>query len=128
LVDNNQQRLTNEETEAMRELERQTGRRDFIRQLATASLLPPAAASLGIGVFGALGQRSAQAAGQNLRKEWLARWEKNILGDARNRYCDREMGEEIGWLVSPFLNGRPRTRASGWTCSWIGPTPGSGGA
>ena len=38
-------------------------------------------------------------------KDWLARWEKNILGDARNRYCDREMGEEIGWLVSPFLNG-----------------------
>ena len=40
-----------------------------------------------------------------LRKDWLARWEKNILNDARNRYCDREMGEEIGWLVSPFLNG-----------------------
>ena len=24
---------------------------------------------------------------------------------ARDRYCDKEMGEEIGWLVSPFLNG-----------------------
>ena len=23
----------------------------------------------------------------------------------RNRYCDKEMGEEIGWLVSPFLSG-----------------------
>jgi hypothetical protein len=40
-----------------------------------------------------------------MAKEWLARWEKNITGDVRNRYCDREMGEEIGWLVSPFLNG-----------------------
>jgi len=40
-----------------------------------------------------------------LAKDWLARWEKNILGDIRNRYCDRELGEEIGWLVSPFLNG-----------------------
>ena len=30
---------------------------------------------------------------------------ENILGDARNRYCDRELGEEIGWLISPFLNG-----------------------
>src|SRR5271169_1979714 len=40
-----------------------------------------------------------------LAKDWLARWEKNILGDSRNRYCDRELGEEIGWLVSPFLNG-----------------------
>jgi hypothetical protein len=40
-----------------------------------------------------------------LAKDWLARWEKNILADSRNRYCDRETGEEIGWLVSPFENG-----------------------
>jgi len=40
-----------------------------------------------------------------LAKAWLARWEKNLLGDARNRYCDGESGEEIGWLISPFLNG-----------------------
>ena len=25
--------------------------------------------------------------------------------DARNRYCDRELGEEIGWLITPFLDG-----------------------
>src|SRR5258706_5792545 len=37
--------------------------------------------------------------------DWLARWEKNIIGDSRNRYCDKETGEEIGWLISPFLNG-----------------------
>jgi hypothetical protein len=37
--------------------------------------------------------------------DWLARWEKNIINDGRDRYCDREMGEEIGWLISPFLNG-----------------------
>jgi hypothetical protein len=40
-----------------------------------------------------------------LAKDWLARWETNILGDERNRYCDHELGEEIGWLISPFLNG-----------------------
>ena len=40
-----------------------------------------------------------------LAKDWLARWDKNITGDARSRYCDKEMGEEIGWLISPFLNG-----------------------
>jgi hypothetical protein len=40
-----------------------------------------------------------------LAKDWLARWEKNIVGDSKNRYCDKEMGEEIGWLISPFLNG-----------------------
>ena len=38
-------------------------------------------------------------------KDWLARWEKNILNSARSRYCDKEMGEELGWLVSPILNG-----------------------
>jgi hypothetical protein len=37
--------------------------------------------------------------------DWLARWEKNILAESRTRYCDTEIGEELGWLVSPFLNG-----------------------
>ncbi len=36
---------------------------------------------------------------------WMARWEHNIVGDSRNRYCDKEMGEEIGWLISPFFDG-----------------------
>lgn len=40
-----------------------------------------------------------------LCKKWLADWEQSILGSARSRYCDKEMGEEIGWRVSPFLNG-----------------------
>ena len=40
------------------------------------------------------------------RQDWMRRWKQNILDESRkNRYCDREMGEEIGWLVSPFLNG-----------------------
>jgi hypothetical protein len=37
--------------------------------------------------------------------DWLDRWAKNIAGDARNRYCDKAMGEDIGWLVTPFLDG-----------------------
>jgi hypothetical protein len=45
------------------------------------------------------------AGGADLTQDWLARWEKNILGRARSRYCDKEMGEQLGWLVSPFLNG-----------------------
>ena len=28
-----------------------------------------------------------------------------MLSESRNRYCDKETGEEMGWLVSPFLNG-----------------------
>ncbi|MGO8703078.1 MAG: hypothetical protein ACLQVA_04605 [Candidatus Brocadiia bacterium] len=40
-----------------------------------------------------------------LAKEWMQRWKQNIISDSRNRYCDKEMGEEIGWLVTPFLDG-----------------------
>jgi hypothetical protein len=40
-----------------------------------------------------------------LAKDWLERWQKSILSDAKNRYCDKEMSEELGWLVSPFLDG-----------------------
>lgn len=40
-----------------------------------------------------------------LRADWKAKWEQNILSDSKNRYCDKEMGEELGWLVSPFSNG-----------------------
>jgi len=39
-------------------------------------------------------------------QDWLARWQNHILAEAtHSRYCDTEMGEELGWLVSPFLNG-----------------------
>jgi hypothetical protein len=37
--------------------------------------------------------------------DWLSRWRKNIVGDARNRYCDKAMGEDIAWLVTPFTDG-----------------------
>lgn len=63
-------------------------------------------------------------------KEWLARWEKNITGDAKNRYCDKEMGEEVGWLMTPFLDGfyygymatrdaKWIDRLVDWTDSWV---------
>jgi hypothetical protein len=65
-----------------------------------------------------------------LRKDWLARWETHILGGAKERYCDREMGEEIGWLISPFLNGfyygyratgdtQWVERLTDWADSWV---------
>ncbi|MCX7044281.1 MAG: hypothetical protein NTX50_02185 [Candidatus Sumerlaeota bacterium] len=38
-------------------------------------------------------------------KDWLSRWDKHIVADARNRYCDKAMGEDIGWLMTPFLDG-----------------------
>src|SRR4029077_2666304 len=33
---------------------------------------------------------------------WKQRWHESIIAAARDRYCDKEMGEEIGWLVSPL--------------------------
>ena len=55
----------------------------------------------------ARGGGTAPPAGMDeaMARSWRARWERNILADSRNRYCDREMGEELGWLVSPFVNG-----------------------
>ncbi|MGD1002825.1 MAG: hypothetical protein ABSA67_19215 [Candidatus Brocadiia bacterium] len=40
-----------------------------------------------------------------LAADWMRRWKQNILREYRDRSCDREMGEELGWLVSPVLNG-----------------------
>jgi hypothetical protein len=41
-----------------------------------------------------------------LAKEWMQRWKEYILSDSRKfRTCDKEMGEEIGWVVSPVLSG-----------------------
>jgi hypothetical protein len=65
-----------------------------------------------------------------LAKDWLARWQEHILSEAKTRYCDTEMSEELGWLVSPFLNGfYYGYRATGdvvwlqrladWTQAWI---------
>jgi hypothetical protein len=80
-------------------------RRAFIKSISVATVFMP----LGHPQLVASSAETAPAASSlvdpTLAKDWLARWEKNILGDARNRYCDRETGEELGWLVSPFLNG-----------------------
>jgi hypothetical protein len=50
-------------------------------------------------------QASASTTNRPPPADWQARWEKHILADTRNRYCDRELGEEIGWRVSPFEKG-----------------------
>ncbi len=38
-------------------------------------------------------------------KTILSQWEENITSDARNRYCDKVMGEDCGWLMTPFTDG-----------------------
>jgi hypothetical protein len=37
--------------------------------------------------------------------DWRLRWERNILKENAKYYCNSEMGEELGWKMSPFLNG-----------------------
>ena len=38
-------------------------------------------------------------------RNWLLRWERNILSENSLHYCSSEMGEELGWKMSPFLSG-----------------------
>ncbi len=82
-------------------------RRHFIKQLsfATAAVASPIPGLLAADMASSAAGKAQTGLNPALAKDWLARWEKNILNDSRNRYCDRELGEEIGWLISPFLNG-----------------------
>ena len=98
-------------------------RRKFLKRAGAAGIAPLVAGFPGNGRDWGICPRRGQGAGQDLRKDWLARWEKRILNDARNRYCDREMGEEIGWLVSPFLK-RLLLRLSGHARPQVGGSAG----
>ena len=82
-----------------------TGR---IRDILILGSLALIAGGAPIGPVRAASDQSPAAdekASQALKQDWLGRWERHILADARNRYCDKELGEEIGWRVSPFENG-----------------------
>src|SRR5207248_4365386 len=88
-------------------MERQgISRRRFLKEASVAGGVWSWLGSIaGTNALGAPGARRMPKMDEARAREWLSRWEANILQDARNRYCDKEMGEEIGWLVSPFLNG-----------------------
>lgn len=64
------------------------------------------------------------------REIWQAKWQQHILTEAKARYCDTAMGEEIGWLISPLLSGfhygfqltgdtRWLDLLTDWTDAWI---------
>lgn len=39
-------------------------------------------------------------------KDWRAKWEASIVqGAKKDRYCDKSMGEDIGWYMTPYTNG-----------------------
>ena len=79
-------------------------RRDFVARLGAAGF---GLASVGIGLAAEPTKRgdSTPSLDRALAKDWLTRWQEHILGEERARFCDKETGEEIGWLVGPFLNG-----------------------
>ena len=87
----------------MRELARvPIRRRQFLRDCVVVS----AVASLSLErVLSAAKPDRASWIDSGTAKDWFARWEQRIVADARGRSCDKELGEELGWLVSPYLNG-----------------------
>ncbi len=52
-------------------------------------------------------------------REWWAAWERSIAAEARRRYCDTEMGEQLGWLLGPFLNGFASAHESSGDEQWL---------
>jgi hypothetical protein len=81
-------------------------RRAFLKETSlAASFIGLAGGLAGTGAMGAAREKGTRKMDEMRAREWRERWEANILSEARTRYCDREMGEEIGWLASPFLNG-----------------------
>ncbi len=74
-------------------------------KLSRREVMRDALTGLGALALGGTATGFAAEAEPDPAKDWLPRWEKKILDSARSRYCDKETGEEIGWLVSPFLNG-----------------------
>lgn len=81
-------------------------RRTFLKQVAAAALLAPGASPWRAAETTAEAQSTkANKLDPALARDWLTRWERHLLAEARTRYCDREMGEEIGWLISLFLYG-----------------------
>lgn len=75
-------------------------RRRFLRCLGVTAVCASPARLL----LGAIPEPKPELSSEQAQ-DWLQRWEKYILAEERNRYCDHEMGEELGWRVSPFLNG-----------------------
>ena len=78
------------------------------RQFVQRTLMAAGASSFlfkPLRLFAQAASSTAPLLGPDVARDWLARWEKNMQTEAQTRYCDTETGEEMGWLVSPFLAG-----------------------
>jgi hypothetical protein len=106
-------------------------RRRFLKNISGTALGLAAAQTLGRNALWAGSAGSATPLMEPaLAKSWLEQWRNYILSDMRSRYCDKESGEEIGWLISPFLSGfyygwlatrelEWVDRLANWTDSWV---------
>ena len=106
-------------------------RRKFLKDLSSTTLTLAALPALDApSVWAAPAQDASSWMPPALAKTWLEQWQKSILSGARSRYCDKELGEEIGWLITPFLSGfyygwRATHDAAwvdrlvDWTDSWV---------
>jgi hypothetical protein len=104
-------------------------RRKFLKNLSGTALALAAGQAPGLPLRAASARGAPPWMEPALAKSWLEQWRNNILNDERSRYCDKELGEEIGWLISPFLNGfyygwlatrdsQWIDRLTDWTDSW----------
>ncbi|MGD0411520.1 MAG: hypothetical protein ABSC18_07425 [Verrucomicrobiota bacterium] len=105
-------------------------RRKFLKNLSGTALALAAAQAPGRPAWAASARGAPPWMEPALAQSWLEQWRNNILNDERSRYCDKELGEEIGWLISPFLNGfyygwlatrdsQWIDRLMDWTDSWL---------
>jgi hypothetical protein len=96
-------------------------RREFFQELKTLSAVSAAWAFTGDSRLGAAEDRASQWIDPATARDWRARWEKSILErSVKNRYCDTEMAEELGWLVSPFLDGFYHGYLATRDAKWVG--------
>jgi hypothetical protein len=79
-------------------------RRAFLQKvsLATTGLAWPAGALFSAETNYESSDKTQAKLDPALAKDWLARWEKNILGDERNRYCDHD---DLEGIVAAFEHG-----------------------
>src|SRR5258708_811282 len=82
-------------------------RRKFLQEISVKTMAAGAAAGAWIDrpLFAAAAAGRAPLVDVATAKDWQSRWEKHIIHDSDERYCDKETGEELGWLGAPFLDG-----------------------
>lgn len=79
-------------------------RRIFLTNIAVASAAPPFLTSLAAAAAQTNSSQTASPRDQPAHG-WFALWKNYVIGQSKNRYCDSQNGEDLGWRVSPFLNG-----------------------